>query len=368
MKYWKKILMETKLDKLGSSREIKVSREEANLIEELEASLKIKLIKTPYDCNSLPIKRNSFTVKKNHINGIYLQNLDLHEDPGILTQFNHLIHISFKSNNLSNIPKIIQEKRTLESINLARNNFKMVPESIFRHSKLSSLNLSMNSLENVPDSINQLKNVEMLDLSFNNLTSIPHSIGKLKKLKHLYLDGNPIKHLPESLFKKGNLKTFSVSEQNLNESSKILINQIKHDFNRVLERKIPEEKRIYYNLKKIKKLKVITAPYIIQLFYEYGGEMFWAHNDNSRFRFGSPINPYDLPISKESAEKFKKYCEIWEIKMFNEMKKRKEPIPLPQDFEDWDLKRLNNETAILLIHTIGELGEEYELLDLDGYI
>lgn len=96
--------------------------------------------------------------------------------------------------------------------------------------------------------------------------------------------------------------------------------------------------------------------------------MFWAHNNNSIFRFGELINPYDLPISKESADKFEKYSEIWEIIMSNDMKRRKEPIPLPQKFEEWDLERLNNETAILLIHTIGELGEEYELLDLDGYI
>lgn len=357
--------MEMMFEKLVSFRGVKILMEEANLIEELETSLKIKL---NFDSIPLHIKRSSFTVKKNHIIGIFLQNLDLREDPDILTQFNHLIHISFKSNNLSNIPKIIQEKRTLESINLARNNFKMVPESIFHHSKLTSLNLSMNILENVPDSISQLKDLEILDLSFNNLTSIPHSIGKLKKLKHLYLDGNPIKQLPESLFKKGNLKVISVSEQNLDESSKILINQTKQDFNRVLERKFPEEKRIYYSLKKIKKLKVITAPYKIQFFYEYIGVMFWASNNNSLFRFGTPINPYDLPISKKSADKFEKYCEIWEIKMWNDMKNRKEPIPLPQGFEDWDWERLNNETAILLIHTIGELGEEYKLLDLDGYI
>lgn len=346
-------------------RKAKITREKANLIEELEAFLKIKL---SFDCYPLHFKRNSFTVKKNHIIGIYLQNFDLHEDPEILTQFNHLIHISFKSNNLSNTPKIIQEKRTLESINLARNNFKTVSESIFHHSKLSYLNLSMNNLENVPDSIYQLKDLEILNLSFNNLTFIPHSIGKLKKLKHLYLDGNPIKHIPESLLKKSKLKKISISEQNLSASSKILVNQIKHNFKRVVERKFPEDKRIYYNIKKIKKLMAITAPYKIEFFYEYGGEMFWARNNNSLFRFGSPINPYDLPISKESADKFEKYYEIWEIKMLNDMKNRKEPIPLPQDFEDWDLERLNSETAILLKQTNREIGEEYELFDLDGYI
>ena len=123
----------------------------------------------------------------------------------------------------------------------------------------------------------------------------------------------------------------------------------------------------YYN-EKIKKLKAIKAPYKIQFFYEYGGEMFWARNNNSLLRFGSPINPYDLPISKESADKFKKYCEIWEINMLNDMKKNKESIPLPQDFADWDLERLNNETAILLKQTKRELGEEYDLFELDGYL
>jgi hypothetical protein len=266
------------------------------------------------------------------------------------------------------VPKVIQEKNTLESINLAQNKFKTVPESIFQHLKISSLNSSMNSIDRVPDSVDQLKDLSMLDLSFNNLTSIPHSIGKLKKLKFLYLDGNPIKNLPKSLFKNRNLKIISISEQYLDESSKILINQIKHDFKRVVERKIPEEKRSYQILSKIKKLMPITAPYKITFYYEYGGVMFWAHNNNSELKFGDPINPYDLPISKESAEKFEKYCEIWEIIMYNEMKRRKEPIPLPQGFEDWDLKRLKNETATLLIHTIGELGVEYEITDVDGYI
>ena len=113
---------------------------------------------------------------------------------------------------------------------------------------------------------------------------------------------------------------------------------------------------------------VITAPYKIEFFYEYGGVMFWALNNNSEFKFGDPINPYDLPISKESADKFEKYCEIWEIIMYNDMKRRKEPIPLPNGFEEWDMERLKNETAILLMHAIGELGEEYELFDVDGYI
>lgn len=354
--------------KLVEFRGTRILKEEADLIEELEAILKIKMIKAHSDHLSLYRKDNFFTVRNNHINGISLYNLNLHEDPGILTQFNHLIHISFKFNNLRNVPKVIQEKRILESINLARNNFKTFPESIFHHSKLSSLNLSMNSIENVPDSLDQLKELRILDLSFNRLTSIPHSIGKLNKLKYLYLDGNPIKQIPESLLKKRNLKIFSISEQNLDESSKILICQTQQDFNRVAEKKIPEEKRFYSNLEKIKKLMVITAPYKIEFFYEYGGVMFWAHNNNSEFKFGDPINPYDLPISKESADKFEKYSEIWEIIMYNDMKRRKEPIPLPQGFEDWDLERLNNETAILLIHTIEELGEEFELLDIDGYI
>jgi hypothetical protein len=44
------------------------------------------------------------------------------------------------------------------------------------------------------------------------------------------------------------------------------------------------------------------------------------------------------------------------------------PIPLPQDYKEWDLERLKHETALLLKQIKRELGEEYDLFELDGYI
>jgi len=350
-------------DKLVNFRGTKISREEAYLIEELEKKISIKLSCISSAFYQSSIFKNCFTVGKNHIIGIYLENLDLKKFPEVLMQFKHLIHISLKSNNLKDISELIQKRESLEAINLARNKFKIFPESILQHSKLLALNLSNNIIKSIPKSFKKLENLESLNLSFNKINSIPESLGELKKLRNLYLDGNPIKSIPESLFQNNLLKKIAISERNLDGSSKTLINQIKNEFNQFIENNIPEEKRYYSNIEGIKKLNVITAPYRIEFFYEYGSEMFWSRNFNSCIRFGSPIDPYDLPLSREIANKFKKFCEIWIIKMYLDRKHKKEEVPSFENIDDWDWERLQNETTILLEQARSELGEEFDIFE-----
>jgi len=49
----------------------------------------------------------------------------------------------------------------------------------------------------------------------------------------------------------------------------------------------------------------VLPHYKIGFFYEWGGHMFWARNDNTLEKFGSPIDPLRLPIPSEYAQKFK---------------------------------------------------------------
>ncbi len=100
--------------------------------------------------------------------------------------------------------------------------------------------------------------------------------------------------------------------------------------------------------------------YKIGFFYEWGGHMFWARNDNTSEKFGSPIDPLKLPIPSEYAQKFKELNYLWE-------KLNRKDSEYSSQYSDWE--RLFRETGELLEKTAKELGPEFILCeDFDCYM
>lgn len=208
--------------------------------------------------------------------------------------------------------------------------------------------------DKIPKTIYEFCSLKYLSLAYNHLESIPDFISTLRFLEYLYLDGNNIKSLPTSLFNIRTLKRLSLPSTHMDDRTQQYLDVIMKEFKAYVKEKIPEkdQKYIIRYFDKVPKLYIITPPYKIGFFYEWSGNMLWARNDNALLNFGSPINPFDLPISFTYALKFKFLNRLWE--RINRKNSK---------YSSQDSILLLNETEELLKETRKELGPDFIIID-----
>ena len=313
--------------------------------------------------------RTVFISFKNYIIGMYLENCNLTYFPEDLLNFNSLTNLSLACNNIKKLPESLSSLTKLNSLNLSRNKLVNLPNFTPDMYNLENLNLNQNSIKNLPDSLFQLKDLKDLFLAYNKLEDLPRSISNLKSLRRLMIDGNKLKTLPVSVFEIKTLRMLYVSPAQLDVESHNQIEKVKKDFKEYVQSNIPQKDQNYITryIREVPKLYIITPPYNIDFFYEFGGEMFWARNSNATLRFGSPFDPFRLPIPSKDAQKFRDLQFLWETLEYSNIRKWKHEIDYDSQFPDWE--RLRRETAELLIKISEELGSDFKFSrDFDYYM
>ena len=104
------------------------------------------------------------------------------------------------------------------------------------------------------------------------------------------------------------------------------------------------------------------SKYKIRFFFEWGGYCLWGANDEARNKYGSPIEPSELPLSKETLENIKK-MERWHHTALD----WNDPGgPSPWTREEHE--KFGRGAKTLLEKIISELGEDYEIIDKMNYL
>jgi hypothetical protein len=343
---------------------IKISQSEAALIKILESEINSELYHIEegfYHCGAF---NSCFTTRNNQVIGINLYNQNLKEFAETLIKFKHLMDINLMNNLIESIPDSISKTPSIRMINLGRNQIKTFPEEITRIKTLLGLYLHINSIEDLPPSFETLKHLITLRLDYNDISYLPDIFCKFVNLEELYIDGNKIYTLPDSLFDLPKLRILGLSPKYLNLELQVKVDDLKKKYSEYVRNSIPEEKipAIGTYLYHIPILNIITPPYKIRFFYEYGGEMFWPESDSAYIKFGTPINPYNLPFSREVAKKFKELVKIWESMTTYGRSKG-------LHIGARDRESLILDTANYLERATKELGEEFEFCeDYEYYI
>lgn len=282
--------------------------------------------------------------------------------------FKSLTNLSLACNNIKTLPELSSLTK-LRSFNLSRNKLEEVSNITPDMCNLEKLNLNQNLITTLPDSLFHIKDLKDLFLAYNKLRNLPNSISNLKSLRRLMIDGNVINTLPKSLFEIKTLRFLHLSLAHLDEETQDQIQIAKRNFHKYAQNNLDLEKysSVIQYIHEVPKLYVTTPPYNIDFFYEFGGEMLWSRNNNATFRFGSPFDPFRLPISPKDAQKFRDLQFLWETLEYVNIRKWKHEIDYESQFPDWE--RLRRETADLLMKISEELGSDFIFSnDFDYYI
>lgn len=304
--------------------------------------------------------RISFTTFKNHIIGLDLENCNISYFPENLSHFKFLRNLSLACNNIKKFPESLLNLTNLTSLNLSRNKLEELSNFAPEMCNLEVLNLNQNLINNLPDSIFQLKTLKDLYLAYNKLEILPKSICNLKFLRRLMIDGNNLKSLPTSLFEIDSLKRLYISQAHLDDEAQNLIRITMKNFQEYVQSNNLLEDHTYITqyIHKVPKLYIITPPYNIDFFYEFGGEMLWSRNENASLRFGSPIYPFRLPISSDDAQKLKNLSVVWEKLEFPNLRKKKHEIDYNSQYSEWE--QMKRETGEFLLKISQELGPDFQ--------
>ena len=104
------------------------------------------------------------------------------------------------------------------------------------------------------------------------------------------------------------------------------------------------------------------STYKLRFFFEWGGYCLWSANDEARNKYGYPIEPSKLPLSKETLEKIKN-MESW-YQTALDWNDPGGPSPWTRE----ENEKFGREAKTLLEKIISELGEDYEIIDKMNYL
>lgn len=101
----------------------------------------------------------------------------------------------------------------------------------------------------------------------------------------------------------------------------------------------------------------MTAEFRVRYFYDWANYPLWSANDAARDAFGYPIEPTDLPLSRQTVVRIR-YLSAWHDTALN----WESPTdPGPWDAEEYE--RFNAAARELLADLRQELGPRFEIVD-----
>lgn len=240
--------------------------------------------------------------------------------PSIFIEDKRIMRINLEGCNLSSLPSSMKELKNLKRLILSNNPLKEIPEVIHYLISLEKLNLSFNSIKIIPDSLDDLLNLESLDLShncinefpflrlnkltrlnlsYNEIESLPLRIGEMQSLRFLNCDYNNLKTLPESIGELIHLERLDIESNNLNVLPESLLNSNSLKIICFSSSEI-KEKLSFSN----DKIVIITPPYTIRFFFEFGGGYFWGGDNKTKEKYGYNIRPERLPLTSNLIQIF----------------------------------------------------------------
>ena len=324
----------------------------------------------------------SIVIKQRRISQIWMVGQNIKELPKSIGALDTLKILNLNYNQLKTLPEEIGEPLFLEKLLVKNNNITTLPETIGALTRLRHLNFTRNELDLLPCSITELKRLKLLNLNFNNLQNLPNKFGDLMSLEKIFCDYNQLQNLPDTFHKLRNLeridlqgnklktisrallslnsiKLISLSKEYLDRETINLIEPIKSDYTKFMEKSERDHPIGGLTSKRslVKPLNILFGPYILRFFYEYGGYnpiIFWAANDEAKSKYGSPVRLDRLPLSYDVIEKFTSLYISWNI--FSTNANEVEP------------KEFKNETRDIYLKAIKQLGPNFQVkFQMEGY-
>lgn len=97
--------------------------------------------------------------------------------------------------------------------------------------------------------------------------------------------------------------------------------------------------------------------YRTRYFFEYGGGCLWSDNENDWDKYGNPINPERLPLSKETLTLIEKLEEQFQTSLNWDEPNGKSP------WTDREWSQFNEQALVLFNCIKYELRDDFELIN-----
>ena len=125
---------------------------------------------------------------------------------------------------MSDFPLGLETNVKLQSLDMSHNEIKVIPDAMSQLQNLTTVRLQFNRIRQVPEGFGTFKHLTSLHLNNNVLTTLPQSLAALDRLTDLCIQANKIVTLPMCIGALLNLRSFSASDNPLQEPPEDIVN------------------------------------------------------------------------------------------------------------------------------------------------